>query len=68
MTAIPGSATAPARHSRAYEAFRNIVAAFAGYEASVAESVVTLDEVVSRPPAKLPPEPSVAAMASGLGE
>jgi hypothetical protein len=47
------------------EAFRNIVAAFPGYEASVAGSVVTLDDVVSREPARPPPEP---AMASGLGE
>jgi putative molybdopterin biosynthesis protein len=50
------------------EAFRNIVAGFPGYEASVAGAVVTLDDVMWREPAKPSPEPAVAAMASGLGE
>jgi putative molybdopterin biosynthesis protein len=50
------------------EAFRNIVAGFPGYEASVAGAVVTLDDVMWREPAKPPPEPAAAAMASGLGE
>jgi putative molybdopterin biosynthesis protein len=50
------------------EAFRNIVAGFPGYEASVAGAVVTLDDVMWREPAKPSPEPAVVAMASGLGE
>jgi hypothetical protein len=50
------------------EAFRKIVAAFPGYEASVAGSVVTLDEMMSRQPAKPSPDPAVPALAVGFGE
>jgi putative molybdopterin biosynthesis protein len=41
------------------QAFRNIVAAFPGYEASVAGSVVTLDDVISPEPSM--PSPELAA-------
>jgi putative molybdopterin biosynthesis protein len=50
------------------EGFREIVAAFPGYEASVAGSVVTLDDVMSREPAKPSPDAAVPAMARGFGE
>jgi putative molybdopterin biosynthesis protein len=46
------------------EGFRKIVAAFPGYEASVAGAVVTL----SREPAKPSPDAAVPAMARGFGE
>jgi putative molybdopterin biosynthesis protein len=44
------------------EAFRNIVAAFPGYEASVAGSVVTLDDVMSREPSMASPELAIPAI------
>ena len=50
------------------EGFRKIVAAFPGYEASVAGSVVTLDDAMSREPAKPSPDAAVPAMARGFGE
>jgi putative molybdopterin biosynthesis protein len=50
------------------EGFHKIVAAFPGYEASVAGSVVTLDDVMSREPAKPSPDAAVPAMARGFGE
>jgi putative molybdopterin biosynthesis protein len=50
------------------EGFREIVAAFPGYEASVAGAVVTLDDVMSREPAKPSPTAAVPAMARGFGE
>ncbi len=45
------------------EAFRKIVAAFPGYEASVAGSIVTLDDVMSREPAKPSPDATIPALA-----
>jgi molybdate transport repressor ModE-like protein len=50
------------------DAFQKIVAGFPGYEESVAGSVVTLDEAISREPAKPSPDPAVPAMAVGFGE
>jgi putative molybdopterin biosynthesis protein len=44
------------------QAFRNIVAAFPGYEASVAGSLVTLDDVMSREPSIPSPELAVPAI------
>jgi putative molybdopterin biosynthesis protein len=50
------------------ESFRRIVGAFPGYEASVAGSVVTLDDAMSREPVKPLPDPAAPAMARGFGE
>jgi molybdate transport repressor ModE-like protein len=49
------------------DAFRKIVAGFPGYEASVAGSVVTLDEAMSGEPA-IPADSIVPASADGFGE
>jgi putative molybdopterin biosynthesis protein len=50
------------------ESFRRIVGVFPGYEASVAGSVVTLDDAMSREPVKPLPGPAAPAMVRGFGE
>jgi putative molybdopterin biosynthesis protein len=50
------------------ETFRKIVGTFPGYEASVAGSVVTLEDAMSREPVKPLPGPAAPAMAPGFGE